>query len=273
MCSSGTFYTNYIIPFHSSYMNGLRWSIDIPVGSTITSAYLKLRCKDADSGVVTSKAEIFDEDSCAAFTAIFWTRAVMAGFVDIYINPTWAVGVWYTSLNIASLVQSFIDRAGYSPGNYLGLRVWYRTGTVDTYPRAYYYDATPADAAKLEVTWTLPPITKTLTESLGLVDVHSRTWNAYRTYTELLGLVDTISKDVTLHPLTETLGLLDTVLKSTSITRTELLGLKDYISKGVSLHPLTEVLGLSDYLVYVYNPTILAKLIAKYIRLEDVAGD
>ncbi|GAI83918.1 unnamed protein product, partial [marine sediment metagenome] len=91
MCSTGTFYPQYIIPFHSSYMNGLRWSIDIPVGSTITSAYLKLRCKNAGTGVITSKAEVFDEDSCAAFTVIFWARAVMAGFVDIYINPNWAV--------------------------------------------------------------------------------------------------------------------------------------------------------------------------------------
>jgi len=100
-------------------------------------------------------------------------------------------------------------------------------------------------------------------EALGLTDTYSRVWAAYRTYSELLGLADSVSKGISLHPLTETLGLLDTVVKSpsitrdellglkdiiikdTSVTRTELLGLVDTITKGVSL-PLSEILGLLD---------------------------
>ena len=57
---------------------------------------------------------------------------------------------------------------------------------------------------------------KMLKESLGLVDVYSRTWSVYRTYDELLGLADTVTKGVSL-PLSEILGLLDTVIKSASI--------------------------------------------------------
>jgi len=153
MCSSSTFYTGYVLPFYTLYKNGFRWSIDIPAGSVINSAYLKIRCKTAGSGTVSSKAEVYDEDSCAAFTAQFWTRAVMAGPVVIYTNPNWSVNVWYTSTDIASLVQAFIDRPGYSPGNYLGLRVWYNSG-ANSAIYGHYYDQTPASAAQLEITWT-----------------------------------------------------------------------------------------------------------------------
>ncbi|GAH70516.1 unnamed protein product, partial [marine sediment metagenome] len=60
---------------------------------------------------------------------------------------------------------------------------------------------------------------KVLKESLGLLDVYSRTWSVHRTYTELLGLTDTVAKGISL-PLSEILGLLDTYSKAWSIQRT-----------------------------------------------------
>ncbi|GAI35949.1 unnamed protein product, partial [marine sediment metagenome] len=72
--------------------------------------------------------------------------------------------------------------------------------------------------------------------------------------------------------LSETLGLLDTVTKSASIIKAESLGLEDRVSKHISLHALTEVLGLLDSISYTPNPTILAKLIRKYLQLVDIGG-
>ncbi|GAI77966.1 unnamed protein product, partial [marine sediment metagenome] len=52
----------------------------------------------------------------------------------------------------------------------------------------------------------------------------------------------------------------------------ESLGLEDRVSKHVSLHALTEVLGLLDSISYSKNPTVLAKLIRKFIQLENIGG-
>ncbi|GAI47454.1 unnamed protein product, partial [marine sediment metagenome] len=67
--------------------------------------------------------------------------------------------------------------------------------------------------------------TKTLTDSLGLLDA-------------------TVKKDVTLHPLTETLGLVDTVIPIRQLVKvlTELLGMSDTVIKSPSVVK-TEALG------------------------------
>lgn len=108
-------------------------------------------------------------------------------------------------------------------------------------------------------------------ELLGLKD--SVVKDTAVTRTELLGLADTIIKGVGL-PLSEILGLLDTYTRVWSIQRTytEALGLEDRVSKHISLHALTEVLGLLDSIAYSKNPTILAKLIRKYLQLVDLGG-
>ena len=114
-----------------------------------------------------------------------------------------------------------------------------------------------------------PSITRT--ELLGLRD--SIVKDISVTKSELLGLVDTLTKDIAL-PLSEILGLLDTHQRVWSIQRTytETLGLEDRVSKHISLHALTEVLGLLDSVSYSKNPTVLAKLIRKFIQLESIGG-
>ncbi|MBA7521251.1 hypothetical protein ES705_13356 [subsurface metagenome] len=111
---------------------------------------------------------------------------------------------------------------------------------------------------------------KVLKESLGLLDVYSRTWSVYRTYSEPLGLLDTITKGVSL-PLTEILGLLDTYNRTWAIQRTytEALGLEDRLSKHPS-KALVEALGLLDSVSYGKNLSILVQIIRKYLQLEEI---
>ncbi|GAJ15544.1 unnamed protein product [marine sediment metagenome] len=110
-----------------------------------------------------------------------------------------------------------------------------------------------------------------LEESLGLVDNIVKAPSVIKS--ELLGLLDTIEKGVGLHPLTETLGLLDTYDRTWAAHKnyTESLGLDDRLSKHLS-KALVEVLGLLDSISYSKNPTVLAKLIAKFIQLENIGG-
>ncbi|MBN2582334.1 MAG: hypothetical protein JXL80_04645, partial [Planctomycetes bacterium] len=131
----------------------MRWSIDIPSGSTIVSAYLKVKSEGGagDANASTVRLQLVDSDSCPSFTTNPHATSVSTSYVDWSVSGTWTQDTWYTSPDISDLVQEFIDRAGYSTGNYLGLRGIQQSGS---WKRAYQYDNASADAPILEVTYT-----------------------------------------------------------------------------------------------------------------------
>lgn len=162
-------------------------------------------------------------------------------------------------------------------------------GLLDVYSRAWSIYRTYDELLGLADSIVKDIVLHPLVEPLGLVDSVVKSTAITRdellglkdsiakdtavTRSELLGLADTLAKGVAL-PLSEILGLLDTYTRVWSIQRTytETLGLEDRVSKHVSLHALTEVLGLLDSISYSKNPTILAKLIRKYLQLVDLGG-
>ena len=109
----------------------------------------------------------------------------------------------------------------------------------------------------------IKPITEnviTLTESLGLVDTHSKVWSAHLSFTEILGLLDTVSAFKVFYlTLTESLGLIDTHSRTWSAYRTynELLGLADtYSRKWDAYRTYAETLGLVDTISKIHGRTI-----------------
>ena len=103
-----------------------RWSVDIPDGSTINSANLKLVCcyNDGSGDTFNADVNLIDSDSCGNFSGDGETifNLATAGTVAWSVG-NWSVGTEYTSSDIKTLVQSFIDRAGYTSENYLGLSI------------------------------------------------------------------------------------------------------------------------------------------------------
>lgn len=135
---------------------GLRWGMNIPEGAIISSAYIRVKSGDNSSGTDDGKIELFDEDDATDFSASFWTRAVDSGAGSVtWDYLSWTINEWYDSPDISSLVQAFIDRPGYSPGNYIGLRI---TGLseVGDWRSFLTYDSAPADAPELHVEYVLP---------------------------------------------------------------------------------------------------------------------
>lgn len=161
MCSSTTNYpTNAVVYICRSFYKGaIRWQINIPAGATITKAFFSFKQSVTQTIVQTFRIQPFDEDSCSAFSAVFWNRAVMGNSVDFAITNNLVANTWYGGegqtyeTDIKTLVQAFIDRGGYSPNNYIGLRFWYQSGTDSTSTRAKSFDSGSTNAAKLEVTW------------------------------------------------------------------------------------------------------------------------
>jgi hypothetical protein len=99
------------------------------------------------------RLQAVDSDSCAAFTTNPFNAAVTAAYVDWQVPGTWTTDQWYESPDLKDLVQGFIDRTGYTPGNYLALRGQRAAGS---WKRAYQYDSGAGNAAVLTVTYTLP---------------------------------------------------------------------------------------------------------------------
>ena len=117
----------------------LRWQSQIPVGATITAAYLKVRADGTVGNTDKSVAQmqVLDFANCPTFTSssVSITTPVMSSNVKWTNNvslsaPTgWADGSWYASPNIATIVQDFVSRADYNFGNYIGIRGSWVAGT------------------------------------------------------------------------------------------------------------------------------------------------
>ena len=134
---------------------GCRWRIDIPKGSSILHAYFVCRAR-SDSADVNNvvRIQVFDQDSCDDFDDIFWDWPVMEEYVDWQL-PSFSKDIWYTSPDIKSLIQAYVNRTGYKSGNYIGLR-FEPQKTSPAEHEVWSWDGDVESAAKLEVTY-IPP--------------------------------------------------------------------------------------------------------------------
>ena len=134
---------------------GCRWRIDIPKGSLILHAYFQCRAKsNSESTNTMVRIQVFDQDSCDDFDEIFWDWPVMEEYVD-WPLPSFSQGVWYTSPDIKSLIQSYINRTGYKSGNFIGLRFKLQSGAPAGH-EIWSWDGDAESAPKLEITYVPP---------------------------------------------------------------------------------------------------------------------
>jgi hypothetical protein len=146
--------TTLIWPYSSTDRRAfMRWQLDIPAGATIQSAYVKVCANTATSSTRKLNLQLLDYNDCPAFAASSPHNWSVSGGTVEWTLGTWAVGSWYTSPDIAGIVSAFINRGGYAPGKYLGLRGVWTSGTTSTWARQRDYSGNTY-GAKLEVTYT-----------------------------------------------------------------------------------------------------------------------
>ena len=110
----------------------LRFPINIPKGATIGLCHLYI-LKTANPIFLLAldyRAYLIDSDNCAAFpdgTGDETGYPVTATFVD----GTFTYGGGYKVVNITTLLQAFIDRAGYVPGTYMGIKITRLAGSIE----------------------------------------------------------------------------------------------------------------------------------------------
>lgn len=161
-CSAGC----YEAGVYYQYGAGMRFTnITIPQGTTITQAYLTLRCgyAEAGTGVYTRiSAEDVDDaptfaDDAAAFDARWAARTTARvdwDYPDLYV---WELNVDYDSVEIKTVIQEIVDRAGWVSGNDIVI-FWEdfenRSFQNNNCHRdAYSYDGSTTYAPKLIITW------------------------------------------------------------------------------------------------------------------------
>ena len=159
---AGTY--RYYTGYQTWYESGMRFTnVDIPQGSTIKSAYLKLRAwSDAPWTTVNTRITGEDTGNSATFTdlANYDARARTSAYSDWDNIPPWTQGTWYTSPDIKGIIQEIVDRGNWESGHALSL-FWAdhgsTTGVVSCYRTATAYDDSTANAPpRLEITYEAP---------------------------------------------------------------------------------------------------------------------
>lgn len=137
-------------------ISGCRWRVNISKGATILNANLICRARNNISGKNTTvRIEAFDQDSCIDFDEIFWNWQAMSEYVDWRLPDPFLPNAWYTSPDLKTIIQAFINRPGYNVGNYLGLRIKFQSGDSAGH-EVWSWDFNPTFAARLEVAYTPP---------------------------------------------------------------------------------------------------------------------
>ena len=166
-------------------------NINIPAGSTITQANLKITSYTNDSSAVVNSRIRAERNinpatfsTAADFDARTWTTAAV-NWDNI---PAWTLNTEYTSPNFSTAIQEVINLPGWTSGNPIVI-LWddfqERSTQSDNIRRdGYSYKSSAANAPKLVVTYTLPVTTPTVTTQAATnIQTNSATGNGNITNT------------------------------------------------------------------------------------------
>ncbi len=154
---------------------GLRFTgLNIPVGATITNAYVVFRAVPADSGMTNSdptsltlKGQLIGDAPTFTATSGDISSRALTGASTAWTPTAWTSGSDYNSPDLSSVVQEIVDQGTWASGNDLAIII---TGTGHRASQAY--DTSPSTAAQLVVTYeiTTPVITNLAGDALAYIN-------------------------------------------------------------------------------------------------------
>lgn len=163
---SATAVTQHLGKFSTTdiYYNGFRWTnVTIPQGATINSALITLYCANVNGGT-TAKTIWYGEASDNAVTFSNTTAGkpegrthTSASVAKDFATANWTTVGYNTSdqIDVTSLVQEIINRAGWASGNALAI-VATDNGSANTnYIGHSTYDRAVDRGAKLDITYSV----------------------------------------------------------------------------------------------------------------------
>jgi len=169
--------------YHGLQIIGLRFNqVSIPQGAIITSAKIRFLAyadsSDDDASLVIS-GELSDDASAFSYDNYdISTRSKTTEKVNW--NPSeWERNRYYETEDISAVIQEIINRPGYA-GDDLTIFIEPGAGCSDSscIRRAYSYDSSSSNAARLEVTYTVPPSCSILRDSDDFTASHTSYTNS-----------------------------------------------------------------------------------------------
>ena len=160
-----TFTTNYVGFWAGSSAtpatsySGLRFnSINIPRGAVITSARIEVYSVNQSQWTQIAFLIAGDAvDNSATFSASSKPsqRPLTTVRINHNTNTNWAINTWYVLQDVTPIVQEIVSRSGWQSGNSLAF-ILRGMGAAWGRKYAWAYEANPANAARLVITYTTP---------------------------------------------------------------------------------------------------------------------
>jgi hypothetical protein len=130
----------------------VRWQLTLPPEAPIVSATVRVKASSTSANTTTGQMQMVDADSCPSLADSNPFAWVVTGPAVNWDVPPLTIGTWYDSPDVSDIVQAFVNRPGYEPGNYLGLRSSRVSGS--TLKSAYQWDnGSHVNGAILEVVY------------------------------------------------------------------------------------------------------------------------
>jgi SdrD B-like domain len=159
-----------------SQVNGLRFtSVNIPVGATITSAYIEFTANAAASTAVS--INIYGQDLANPTTFTTGTSNVSSrtktNNVVAWTPTTWAANTAYPTSDLSTVVQEIVNQGDWASGNAMAFIL---DNTSNTNVRiAKSYDNLTTDAPRLVVNWEVRATISTTVNVSGCSDSNGNT--------------------------------------------------------------------------------------------------
>lgn len=140
----------------------LRYRISAPRGSRINSAFIQFTpSRTSSANTMAAQITQYDIDDADPMASSPPTGNQLLFNIKTWDIPQWTLDVADETAKtpeIKDLIQSFVERSGYSPGNYILLGFDYPTSTTAKSRYSHSYDGDPSLAAVLHLSYDGPVI-------------------------------------------------------------------------------------------------------------------
>jgi hypothetical protein len=138
----------------TKFRSMLRFSLPIPGGAEIKSAYLKLQGDGTGSGEFNARLYLIDGDNANTIDFASTPNPALyniltSNSVNFPIENNWTAGTWYQTPDLKAIVQRFVNRDNYGEGNYIGLAIKEGDAAVGESRGFRTFDSDPANAPQL----------------------------------------------------------------------------------------------------------------------------